>query len=105
MRRRAVFLCAAKETGIQWEFPEKEPIVTLETAFAGIPDIWPHIKEKEFQGRLPENTAEALSFNKWHQPMTHVWRNIECMLYTPTGNTAFDNPVHYPKKKDGQRIC
>ena len=104
MRRRAVFLCAAKETGIQWEFPEKEPIVTLETAFAGIPDIWPHIKEKEFQGRLPENTAEALSFNKWHQPMTHVWRNIECMLYTPTGNTAFDNPVHYPKKKDGQRI-
>lgn len=104
MRRRAVFLCAAKETGIQWEFPKKEPIVTLEMAFNGIPDIWPNIKEKEFQGRLPKNTLEALSFNKWHQPMTHVWRNIECMLYTPTGNTAFDNPVHYPKKKDGQRI-
>lgn len=105
MRRRAIFLCASKETGLQWEFPEKdEKIVTLEEAFDGIPDLWPNIKEKEYRGILPKNTEEALSFNKWHQPMTHVWRNVECMLYTPTGNTAYDNPVHYPKKTNGKRV-
>ena len=93
MRRRALFLCADKKTGVQWEFPEKDnKIVTLEKAFAGIPDLWPNIKEKEYRGILPSNTKEALSFNKWHQPTTHVWRNVECMLYTPPGNTAWEKP-------------
>lgn len=105
MRRRAIFLCASRDTNIQWEFPEPDKkIVTLSEAFDGIPDIWPLIREKQFQGMLPQNTEEALAFNPWHQPMTHVWRNIECMLYTPTGNTAYDNPVHFPKKKDGTRV-
>ena len=105
MRRRAIFLCADKATGINWVFPKKEKhIVTLEEAFAGIPDLWPNIKEKEYRNVLPPNTPEALAFNKWHQPMTHVWRNVECMLYTPTGNTAYDNPVHYPKKTNGERV-
>ena len=53
---------------------------------------------------LPKNTEEALSFHKWHQPPRHVWRNVKCMLYTPAGNTAFDNPIHYPKKKNGERV-
>lgn len=105
MRRRAIFLCADKSTGINWVFPKKEEhMVTLEEAFAGIPDLWPNIKEKEYRNILPQNTPEALAFNKWHQPMTHVWRNVECMLYTPTGNTAYDNPVHYPKKTNGDRV-
>jgi DNA (cytosine-5)-methyltransferase 1 len=53
---------------------------------------------------LPENTEEALAFHKWHIPPKHVWRNVECMLYTSTGNTAFDNPIHYPKKTNGERV-
>lgn len=105
MRRRAIFLGVKKGVGKKWEFPKKEEkIITLQEAFAGIPDLWPIIKEKEYMNILPQNTKEALSFHKWHQPMTHVWRNVECMLYTPTGNTAFDNPVHYPKKIDGTRV-
>ena len=105
MRRRAIFLCVAKGGKKVWNFPKKEDkVITLEEAFKGIPSLWPNIKESEFRSRLPGNSKDDLSFNKWHQPMTHVWRNVECMLYTPTGNTAFDNPVHYPKKKDGSRI-
>lgn len=105
MRRRAIFLCAAKDTKIQWEFPKKDSkIVTLEEAFAGVPDLWPLIREQKFRDILPKNTEEALAFNKWHQPMTHIWRNVECMLYTPTGNTAFDNEFHYPKKADGTKV-
>ena len=104
MRKRAIFLCVAKGGG-KWRFPRKSrKLVTLEAAFAGIPSLWPNVKEAEYRKRLPENTKDVLAFDKWHQPMTHVWRNIECMLYTPTGNTAFDNPVHYPKRKDGARI-
>ncbi|MBR3921887.1 MAG: DNA cytosine methyltransferase [Kiritimatiellae bacterium] len=105
MRRRAIFLCTVKGSKTKWEFPRKSRrIVTLKEAFAGIPSIWPNVREQEFKGRLPGNSKDALSYHVRHQPMTHVWRNIECMLYTPTGNTAFDNPVYYPKKKDGKRI-
>ena len=105
MRRRAVILLVRKDIDFTWEFPAPdEKVVTLEEAFAGIPDLWPIIQEQEYKHILPCNSSDALSFHKWHQPPTHVWRNVECMLYTPAGNTAFDNPVHFPKKKDGQRV-
>lgn len=104
MRRRAIYLLVRKDIDFKWEFPAQEEMVTLEEAFKGIPDLWPHIQEKEHRGKLPENPPEALAFHKWHQPPTHVWRNIECMMYTSAGNTAFDNPFHYPKKKNGDKV-
>ena len=105
MRRRCVTLLVRKDIDFVWEFPEPEKeIVTLDKAFEGIPDLWPEIKEKEYKDILPKNTAEALSFHKWHKPPKHVWRNVECMLHTPAGNTAFDNPFYYPKKKNGDRV-
>lgn len=103
-RERAVFLLARKDLNFAWEFPAPGPIITLEKAFRGIPDLWPLVKEPEYRKLLPLNTQEALSYHKWHIPPKHVWRNIECMLYTPTGNTAFDNPIHYPKKLNGDRV-
>ncbi len=103
-RERAIFLLVRKDVDYKWDFPDREREVTLEKAFAGIPDLWPNIREKSLRGMLPDNTHEALSFHKWHKPPTHVWRNIECMLHTPTGNTAFDNPVYYPKKLNGERV-
>ena len=105
MRRRCVILLVRNDIDFVWEFPEPETeIVTLEQAFRGVPDLWPEIQEKEYRGILPENTEDALNFHKWHKPPKHVWRNVECMLHTPTGNTAFDNPFYYPKKKDGNRV-
>ena len=95
MRRRCVILLVRKDIDFIWEFPKpEEKIVTLAEAFAGIPDLWPDIREKEYRGKLPKNTKKALSFHKWHKPPCHVWRNIECMLHTPAGNTAFDNPYY-----------
>jgi len=105
MRRRAVYLLVRKDIDYHWEFPTPETsLVTLDKAFKGIPDLWPGIQEKEYRGQLPENSAEALSFHKWHKPPIHVWRNIECMLHTPAGNTAFDNSFYYPKKKNGEKV-
>lgn len=105
MRRRCVILLVRDDIDFVWEFPEPEQeVVTLEMAFAGIPDLWPEIQEKEYRNILPQNTEEAMSFHKWHKPPKHVWRNVECMLHTPAGNTAFDNSFYYPKKKDGNRV-
>jgi DNA (cytosine-5)-methyltransferase 1 len=105
MRRRSVILLVRKDIDFLWEFPEPEKeIVTLSKAFAEIPDLWPEIQEKDFRNKLPENTLEALSFHKWHKPPKHVWRNVECMLHTSTGNTAFDNPFYYPKKTNGEKV-
>lgn len=104
-RKRAIILLTHKTCNKVWEYPEpEEKIITLEEAFEGIPDLWPLIDEKEYRGFFPENTKEALSFHKWHQPPHHVWRNVVCMLYTPTGNTAFDNEYYYPRKKDGNKV-
>lgn len=105
MRRRCVILMVRRDISFKWEFPEPEnEVVTLEKAFEGIPDLWPEIQEREYRNILPPNTKEALTFHKWHVPPKHVWRNVKCMLYTPAGNTAFDNKVHYPKKTNGERV-
>ena len=104
-RERAIIIMTRKDCGCSWTFPEKESShINLEEAFQGIPDLWPVIREPEYAHALPENTKEALSFHKWHIPPTHSWRHVLCMLYTPTGNTAFDNEYYYPRNKDGSRI-
>lgn len=104
-RERAIILMTRKDCGYSWTFPEKESShINLEEAFKGIPDLWPIVREPEYANILPKNTKEALSFHKWHIPPTHSWRHVLCMLYTPTGNTAFDNEYYYPRNKDGSRI-
>lgn len=104
MRKRAIILLARKDTGIHWEFTPQEEKITLNELFRDIPDLWPTVREKEHRNKIPGNSIEALNYHKWHKPPIHCWRNIECMLYTQAGNTAFDNPVHYPKKSNGDRI-
>lgn len=104
-RERAIFLMTRKDCTRSWTFPEKETKqINLKEAFKGIPDLWPIVRDPEYANALPENTKEALSFHKWHVPPTHTWRHVLCMLYTPTGNTAFDNEFYYPRNKDGSRI-
>ena len=104
-RERCIYIMTRKDCKISWTFPEKESRwITLEEAFRGIPDLWPVVRDKEYTNILPKNTKEALSFHKWHIPPTHTWRHVLCMLYTPTGNTAFDNEYYYPRNKDGSRI-
>lgn len=104
-RERCIYIMTRKDCAISWTFPEKESRwINLEDAFNGIPNLWPIVRDKEYADFLPKNTEEALSFHKWHIPPTHTWRHVLCMLYTPTGNTAFDNEYYYPRNKDGSRI-
>ena len=69
---------------------------------------WPAKKEKitvrEAIGHLPTLEAGETSDIKWHFARNHSKDNILWMKHTPTGKSAFSNPVYYPQKKDGTRV-
>ena len=107
-RKRAIMLLSKKTNGKPWLFPEKEDhIVTLEEAIGDLPSLDPIIKEPEYRGVFPDfekKRKEGLAVSKWHQPRQHVWRNVEVMMHTPTGKSARQNPVYFPKKADGTMV-
>lgn len=69
---------------------------------------WPDKKEKitvrETIGYLPTLEAGETSDIKWHFARNHSKDNILWMKHTPTGKSAFSNPIYYPQKKDGTRV-
>ena len=107
-RKRAIFLMTRKDLGFTWEIPEpSKKIITLEEAIGDLPSLDPLVKEKEYRDRFPayeDKKKKGLAVSKWHSPRMHVWRNVECMMHTPTGQSARKNPVYYPKKKNGQMV-
>lgn len=69
----------------------------------------PIAKQKEITvfnsiGHLPSLEAGETSTIPFHNAKKHNDRHIMWMKNTPTGNTAFLNKVHYPKKETGVRI-
>lgn len=108
-RKRALFLLVDKALEKEWEIPEGDgTIVTLYDAIGDLPSLDPPIKEKGFTEKIfPEyekKKAEGLAVSKWHVARQHVWRNVEVMMHTPTGKSAKDNPVYYPKNRDGKLV-
>ena len=59
---------------------------------------------REAIGDLPSLEAGQKSDIKWHFARPHTAENILWMKHTPTGHTAFENPVYFPQKKDGTPI-
>ncbi|MCH5244121.1 MAG: DNA cytosine methyltransferase [Lentimicrobiaceae bacterium] len=59
---------------------------------------------REVIGDLPSLEAGEKSDIKWHFARKHSKSHIECMRYTPTGQSAIENIVHYPKKENGERV-
>lgn len=75
-------------TNKQWPWPKKKPKVTVAQAI----------------GHLPSLEAGESSSIKWHFARKHIPENILWMKHTPTGESAFSNPVFFPQKKDGTRV-
>ena len=103
-RKRAVFLLVRRDLKTEWELPPHEKIVTLREAIGDLPSLDPFIKEEEYRKNFPDyerKRIEGLKISKWHYARPHVWRNVECMMHTPTGMSARKNPIYYPKKPDG----
>ena len=107
-RKRAIMLLSKKSNGTTWSFPEHDnKIVTLQEVIGDLPSLDPLVKEPEYRDRFPDyelKRRRGLEVSKWHQPRMHVWRNIEVMLHTPTGKSARQNPVFFPKKADGSMV-
>ena len=61
------------------------------------------ITVKEAIGDLPSLESEEKSQILWHYSPKHNANHIVWMKNTPTGKSAFENPIHYPQK-DGRKI-
>lgn len=107
-RKRAIFLLSKKTADVRWEFPAQEDkLVTLRDVIGALPSLDPLVKEHKYRAVFPdyERKKEAgLQVSPWHCPREHVWRNVEVMMHTPEGHSAKENPVYYPKKKDGSMV-
>ena len=85
-RLRAIIKMNCK--GKKWSWPLKKDKITVRDAI----------------GHLPSLEAGERSEIKWHFARKHSKDNILWMKHTPTGKSAFSNPVYYPQKKDGTRV-
>jgi DNA (cytosine-5)-methyltransferase 1 len=86
-RLRAIIKMHKK--GLLWDWaPKKNQQISVQDAI----------------GYLPSLEAGESSNIKWHFARPHTKENILWMKHTPTGKTAFWNPIYYPQKKDGTRI-
>lgn len=103
-RKRLFFVLVRRDLNFEYTFPTVSNEITLSQAFAGIPDLWPNIREKKYQNVLPKNSEESLDFHRYHKPPTHSWRNVECMLFTPTGKSAMANKKYKPLNRNGKLI-
>ncbi len=86
-RKRAITLLS-KKWYPKWEFPNKQPQITVREAI----------------GHLPSLESSEKSNIKYHYAKKHNENHIQCMKHTPTWKTAFDNKIHFPKKNNGDRI-
>lgn len=87
-RKRAIILLSKIDQEI-WNLPKKlDTIITVKDAIYHLPSL---------------ESEEKSDIHPWHFSKKHNSNHILWMSNTPTGKTAFDNKIHYPKK-DGRRI-
>ena len=85
-RPRAIIKMYKK--GLKWEWPKEEKEITVRDAIEYLPSL---------------ESGETSNI-KWHFARKHTAEHIECMRHTPTGKSALDNDVYYPKNKKGERV-
>ena len=106
-RQRYIYLLTKKSENVHWEFPNPDSrIITLEEAIGDLPSLDPELRENDEKWRFPdfERKKEAgLKVSKWHYPPKHSWRQVEWLMHTPSGLSAFKNEIYFPKTK-GRRI-
>lgn len=109
MRKRNIFLLSRNDMNYIWQIPQKQRQITLKDAIGHLPSLDPLLKEgleetlKLFpQYLIKKSTAEKIS--KFHHPPIHAKKHVIAMMHTPSGQTAFDNEIYYPKKDNGQKV-
>ncbi len=106
-RQRYIYLLVRNDEGVRWEFPEKDKkVITLSEAIGDLPSLDPLVREVSERYHFPDyekKREEGLKVSKWHYPPTHGWKNVEWMIHTPSGKSAFQNDIFYPQTK-GRRV-
>lgn len=69
-----------------------------------MPQVLPEITLRQAIGHLPSLKNGEHSNIKYHYALKHSEMHVEVMSHTPEGQSAFKNPVYYPKKADGTMI-
>lgn len=110
-RERAILLLTRKDQEKEWVLPDKDKkIVTMMDAIGDLPELDPYVKdvsEEERKTMFPlyeQRRKAALKISCWHVPPHHVKRQVVAMQHTPTGCTAFDNPIFFPVKENGDPV-
>ncbi len=110
-RERAILLLTRKDVKKEWVLPQKDSkVVTMQDAIGDLPILDPYVKDvteeerKEMFPLYEKRRKEALKISSWHVPPHHVKRQVVAMQHTPTGCTAFDNPIFFPVKENGEAV-
>lgn len=109
MRKRNIFLLSRKDMKYIWQIPKKKKQITLRDAIYDLPSVDPLLKEgiEETLKIFPqfyEKKEAAEKLSKFHHPPVHSKKHVLAMMHTPTGETAFNNEIYYPKKDNGERV-
>ena len=88
-QHRPRFIIKLYKKGLTWPWPLPQKRITLREAIADLPSI---------------EAGESSDINRHCAPAINNDYVIEALRHTPTGKSALQNPVYYPKKKDGTRI-
>lgn len=109
-RERAIILMSRKGER-EWVLPLKDTkIVTMRDAIGYLPMLDPYVKDVDAAERkrmfphYEERKAAALAISPWHNPPEHIKRQVIAMQHTASGCTAFDNPVYFPVKENGEPV-
>jgi DNA (cytosine-5)-methyltransferase 1 len=87
-RRRSITLISRNDVK-EWKYPTPcENIITVRDTIGHLPSL---------------KNNEKSDIHKWHFCRNHKDTHILWMSHTPTGKTARENKIHYPKK-DGRPI-
>lgn len=87
-RKRLIIKIHKKNTVWEWPTPDLTNIKTV----------------RDTIGHLPSLESNQKSDIPWHFSRKHINTHITWMKYTPTGQSAFSNKIHFPKKADGTKI-
>ena len=91
-----------------YEVPQSRPRAIIKLYKRG--SVWNSpIKNEEISlrkaiGHLPSLSPGDSSKYKYHTAIKHSEMQINAMLNTPEGSSAMKNTIHYPKKKNGQKV-
>lgn len=111
-RERAILLMTRRDMKVVWHMPvPQEKRVTMRDAIGDLPIVDPYIRditEHELLQMFPlyyEREQAALKISPWHRPPVHIKRQVEAMMHTPTGQSAFSNQDKYKPQKANGEIC